>query len=57
MITKTDINEQVAIIIKHEITQFNIYNIKSPMLARVQRMLKIDDEDFKASYKALIWIY
>lgn len=52
-ITKTDINEQVAIIIKHEITQFNIYNVKSPMLARVQRMLKIDDEDFKASCKAL----
>lgn len=45
--------EQQRIILRKEVDYFNKHNVKSPTLARLQNMLKLDNEDFKAACKGM----
>lgn len=41
-----DILEESSKLLKQEIEYFNKHNVKSPTLARIQRMWGYDNEDF-----------
>lgn len=48
-----DIFEESNKILKADIEYFNKHKVKSPTLARIQRMWKQDNEDFEKTLKGI----
>lgn len=48
-----DILQEVSKIAKEDISYFNRCGVKSPMLARIQKMWKMDNEDFEKALREL----
>lgn len=48
-----DILEESSKLLKEDIAYFNKHNVKSPTLARIQRMWKQDNEDFAKTLKTM----
>lgn len=48
-----DVIEEAKKILKEDIEYFNKHGVKSPMLARIQKMWKQDNEDFAETLRMM----